>query len=123
MKIGPTIPTAALAFDPGGRLLAVGGYQEVLIWDLTSGRLQKRTGSGQLGYVVHAVAFNAVAFNPNGRLLAVADGTRSSSGAVKVFDIDTGQPVLVFEEPKDVGEDAGKSAKEKKQAADLALGA
>ena len=35
---GPLAGVAAVAFSPDGKLLATGGYQEVLIWDLADAR-------------------------------------------------------------------------------------
>jgi DNA-binding beta-propeller fold protein YncE len=96
VAFGPTVPTSALAFSPDGKTLAVGGYQEVLLWDLANARLAKRIGVGQIGDFVRAVAFRN-----NGQWLAVAEGTAYGAGAVKVFDVNSGQPALAFAEPKD----------------------
>ena len=96
LSVGPTSPIAALAFQPGGTLLAAGGYQEVLLWDMATPKLALRIGSGQLGGVVHAVAFTK-----DGKLLAVGDGVPRSAGAVKIFNVQTGQLVVSFEAPKD----------------------
>jgi len=93
---GPTVPTSALAFSPDGKTLAVGGYQEVLLWDLANAKLAKRIGVGQIGDFVRSVAFRN-----NGQWLAVAEGTPYGPGAVKVFDVNSGQPALTFQEPKD----------------------
>ena len=57
VDFGPPVPIAALAFSPDGKLLAAGGYQEVLLWDLANAKLAKRLGVGQLGDTVCAVAF------------------------------------------------------------------
>jgi WD40 repeat protein len=96
VAFGPTVPMSALAFSPDGKTLAVGAYQEVLLWDLANAKLAKRIGVGQIGDFVRAVAFRN-----NGQWLAVAEGTPYGSGAVKVFDVNNGQPALVFQEPKD----------------------
>jgi len=97
VTFGPSVPISAVAFSPDGKTLAVGGYQEVLLWDLANGKLSKRIGMGQVANFVHALAFGK-----DGRSLVVAEGVPHSSGAVKVFDIETGQPTLNFQEPKDV---------------------
>ena len=96
VSCGPAIPLSALAFSPDGKTLAVGGYQEVLLWDLANATLAKRIGVGHIGDFVHAVAFRN-----NGQWLAVAEGTPYGPGAVKVFDVNSGQPALTFQEPKD----------------------
>lgn len=96
VSFGPAVPLAALAFSPDGKTLAVGGYQEVLLWDLANATLAKRIGVGQIGDVVRAVAFRN-----NGLWLAVAEGTPYGAGAVKVFDVASGQPALAFAEPHD----------------------
>ena len=96
VPFGPPVPMSALAFSPDGKTLAVGGYQEVLLWDLANAKLAKRIGVGQIGDFVRSVAFRN-----NGQWLAVAEGTPYGPGAVKVFDVDSGQPALAFQEPKD----------------------
>jgi len=93
---GPPLPLAAVAFSPDGKLLAGGGYQEVLVWDLANAKLLKRLGVGQIGETVHAAAFHK-----DGRLLAVAHGTPQGPAAVTLFDVESGQPAASFQEPKD----------------------
>jgi DNA-binding beta-propeller fold protein YncE len=97
VPFGPTVPVSALAFSPDGKTLAVGAYQEVLLWDLANAKLAKRIGVGQISDFVRGVVFRN-----NGQWLAVAEGTPYGPGAVKVFDVNSGQPVLAFAEPKDV---------------------
>ena len=92
---GPPLPVAAVAFSPDGKLLAGGGYQEVLIWDLANAKLLRRLGTGQFGDVVHSLAFHK-----DGRLLAVAHGTPRTA-AVTLLDVESGQAVASFEEPND----------------------
>jgi WD40 repeat protein len=96
VPFGPAVPTSALAFSPDGKTLAVGGYQEVLLWDLPNAKLAKRIGVGQIGDCVRSLAFRT-----GGQWLAAAEGTPYGPGAVKVFDVNSGQPVLAFQEPKD----------------------
>jgi WD40 repeat protein len=97
IPFGPPAPTAAVAFSPDGKLLATGGYQEVLLWDLANAKLLKRLGAGQVSDLVQAVAFRS-----DGRLLAVAEGAAHGAGAVKLFDVQAGQVAAAFAEPKDV---------------------
>jgi WD40 repeat protein len=96
VAFGPPVPLSALAFSPDGNWLAVGGYQEVLLWDLANTKLAKRLGVGQIGDFVRSVAFRN-----NGQWLAVAEGTPYGPGSVKVFDVNSGQPTLAVQEPKD----------------------
>ncbi len=51
---------------------------------------------GQLGDVAHALVFRK-----DGRFLAVGDGVPRISGAVRIFDLQTGQVAASFQEPKD----------------------
>jgi WD40 repeat protein len=95
--VGPAVPVAALAFGPEGKTLAAGGYQEVVVWDLAEAKLAKRIGVGQLSDSVHALALSK-----DGRLLAVGEGVPHASGAVHVFDMESGQGVASFQEPKDL---------------------
>ena len=97
VAVGPPVAISALAFSSNGKTLAVGGYREVLLWDTDSGKLRKRLGAGQLSGPVHAVAFCK-----GDHRLAVGDGAPSVSGAVTVFDVETGQVASRFEGPKDV---------------------
>jgi WD40 repeat protein len=96
LPFGPPVPMSALAFSPDGKTLAMGGYQEVLLWDLANAKLAKRIGVGQIADFVRSVAFRN-----NGQWLAVAEGTPYGPGAVKVFDVNSGQPALAFQEPQD----------------------
>lgn len=49
VTLGPAVPVNALAFSPTQKILAVGGYREVLLWDLSAGKLARRIAAG--GYV------------------------------------------------------------------------
>ena len=94
---GPLAGVAAVAFSPDGKLLATGGYQEVLIWDLAGARLLRRIGHGSISNLVQDLAFQK-----DGLLLAAAEGNPSGPGAVKVFHALEGRLVMDFSEPKDV---------------------
>ena len=96
VPFGPIVPMSAVAFSPDGKTLAVGAYQEVLLWDLANAKLAKRIGVGQIGDFVRSVAFRR-----DGQFLAVGEGSPYGPGAVRIFDLKSGQPAVVFQEPKD----------------------
>jgi tricorn protease-like protein len=94
---GMALPLSGVAFSPDGKTVAVGGFREVLVWDLVEGKLAKRIGVGQIGTMVQSVVFTK-----DGKSLAAAEGTSYGAGAVKVFDLQTGQLAMNFQEPKGV---------------------
>jgi WD40 repeat protein len=79
LRVGPLTPITAVAFHPGGNLLATGTYGQVTIWDLTTFRPVKA-----LTNVLGAV--NDVRFSRDGKLLAVAGGQPSAKGDLRVYD-------------------------------------
>ncbi|MGA2618207.1 MAG: hypothetical protein ABSF26_11390 [Thermoguttaceae bacterium] len=94
---GRALPLSAVAFSPDGSTLAVGGYREVLLWDLVGAKLAKRVGVGQIGAMVQSVVFTK-----GGKGLAAAEGTPCVAGAVHLFDFPGGQSAASFQEPKGV---------------------
>jgi WD40 repeat protein len=96
VDFGPVAPVSALAFGPDGKTLAVGGYREVLIWDLAEARLARRLGGGKLAGQVRGVAYSA-----DGQLLAAAAGPPGGSGTVELVDPQTGKSLATLEGPKD----------------------
>lgn len=97
VDFGPALPISAVDFSPDGNSLAVGGYKEVLLWDLQQAKLAARIGAGQLSGMVHAVAFTG-----DGKALAVGDGVPHRSGAVRIFNAATGQPTAALDGPQRV---------------------
>jgi WD40 repeat protein len=91
------LPLSGVAFSPDGKSLAVGGRREVLLWDLVEGKLARRVGVGQISTMVQAVLFSK-----DGKSLAAAEGTPWAAGAVRIFDLQTGQLVVGFSEPRGV---------------------
>lgn len=73
------LPAAALAFSPDGSQMAIGGYHEVTIWNLTDGALQTRIGN-------LPQRITSIAWHPTLPLLAVTGGTPMQWGTVVVVD-------------------------------------
>ena len=90
--VKPTVPVAsavaAIAFDPSGRRIAVGGYQSVHLMGLAD----RRWAATLTG---HADLVRAVAFSPDGRRLAVAGGPSGRFGEVKIWDVEKASARLV----------------------------
>ena len=79
LPVGPLPPVAAVAFSPDGKLLAIGTYGRVTVWDLATAKPVK-----VLTNVLGAV--NDLKFSPDGKLLAVAGGQPSARGDLRLFD-------------------------------------
>jgi WD40 repeat protein len=88
---GHTHEVHAVAFHPGGRLIASASVdQTVKIWDVSTGRVVHNLG-GHAGWV------RGLAFSPDGQRLASSTGTPAGypmAGApseIKIWDVKTGQ--------------------------------
>ena len=82
LKVGPLPPVTALVFSPDGKILAVGGYRSVTLWNLPTGRA--------ITTITHLPGpVQSLAFRPDGAQIAVAGGAPGSSGEVQVFDTRT----------------------------------
>jgi hypothetical protein len=67
--------TLRVAFSPGGRTVAVGDGEDLVLWDVATGQASRRSGG------------TVFAFSPDSRLLV------TGGGAVVVAELATGQPV------------------------------
>lgn len=78
---------SALAFGPGGDLLAVSGYHEVLLLRGTDSNLVARL-------VGESPRIESLAFSPDGRRLAVAGSAPARFGEVQIWDAAASNTVL-----------------------------
>src|SRR5579862_5774379 len=74
----PVIPS--LDYSPDGKLLAVAGFQEVLLVDAYTRQLSARL-------VGMAERIQAVRFSPDGKLLAASGGQPGRMGEVQIWDV------------------------------------
>lgn len=93
-------PVAAVAYNPAGKPLAVGGQNEVVLIDPANGKIMSRL-YGQDGKVT------ALAFSRDGSNLAVASGSPSASGVVRIYffppsGIPINKPEVVINAHKDI---------------------
>ncbi|MBI3463986.1 MAG: hypothetical protein HY000_13150 [Planctomycetes bacterium] len=88
------IAITAVVFNPDGTQVATGGYHEVLIWEVASGKLLKRLqGLPERTY--------AIRYSPDRRWIATASGTPAQSGVVRLWDATTGEPIRDMVEVED----------------------
>jgi mono/diheme cytochrome c family protein len=88
------IAITAIAFSPDGTQVATGGYHEVLLWEVATGKLVKRLqGLPERTY--------AIRYSPNGWWIATASGTPAQSGLVRLWDATTGEPIRELLEVED----------------------
>jgi WD40 repeat protein len=87
-------PVASVSFSPDGKLLAVGGYQKVLLVAPDTGKVLA-TLSG------HADFVRSLAFSPNGKFLAAAGGLPQRGGEIKIWDVASHQNVRTLHGHKD----------------------
>ena len=85
----------SLAFRGDSRLLAVGTYGQVVLWDLHDGQ-----PAGSLVDIPGPV--HALAFSRDGRRLAVGAGLPARSGVVRVYSVPDGTMIHDFAGHDDV---------------------
>ena len=71
---------SALEFSPDGKLLAVSGYHEVLLWSADGSNLLHRL-------VGESPRIESIAFSPGGKFLAVAGSAPARFGEIQVWDV------------------------------------
>jgi hypothetical protein len=84
--VGPLPAVTALAFRGDCRLLAVGTYGEVVLWDLDTG--QPAAALAAIPGAAHTVAFSR-----DGRRLAVGAGLPARSGFLGVYSVPDGTQI------------------------------
>jgi WD40 repeat protein len=94
LKIGPLPPVTALEYSPDGKLLVVGSYGAIAVWDLTKAELLKS--------IDFAGAVHAVTFSGDGSRLAASGGLPARTGLVMILDTTNWQTLASLAEHTDV---------------------
>ena len=89
------VPVLALALARGGKEVAVGGYQEVTVWDTATGKLLRR-----LDHLPQRI--QTLSFNRDGTQLLVGGGTPGDYGELVLLEFATGRKIRVFDTFDDV---------------------
>lgn len=97
------VPALAMAFAPNGESFAVGGYNEVLIFDAKTGKAIRRLkGLPQ--------RIQSLAFQPDGKALLVAGGVPGEYGEAALADATSGKRLRVYDVFPDIALSAAMSA-------------
>jgi WD40 repeat protein len=87
----PVLPqAAALAWSPDGKIVALGTYRTVRLFDAETGGLLRELPD-------HADVVHSVQFSPDGTLLAAAGGPAAQQGEVKLWNVADGSLVRTIE--------------------------
>ena len=89
------VPVMAIAFVPGGKEIAVGGYYEVTVWNVETGALVKR-------WQRLPERIQALAFSKDGKTLLVGGGTPGEYGELSLVDTTTGRRSAVLDTFNDI---------------------
>ncbi|MCS7191954.1 MAG: hypothetical protein NZ937_03085 [Armatimonadetes bacterium] len=97
VEFGPVPPLSAIAFSPESRTLFVGGYKEVVLWDLSEAKIAGRWEIDNLDGSV-----TALANSKDGKQIAVAVGNPQQSSTIAILDATTGKVLRRLADPKDM---------------------
>ena len=107
--VGQPIEGAAFAFSPDDSLLAIGQYHDLVLYDLRSHRLVKRTLTG------HRKNISSIAFSGDGTVVAAG----AEDQTIILWDVQSQRPIgrlsghaatvtsLLFSSSGDTGGDSG----------------
>src|SRR5262249_28089716 len=95
LRVGPVPAVTALSFRGDGRLVAVGTYGQVVLWDLQEGR-----PAGSMREIPGPV--HALAFSRDGRRLAVGAGLPARRGVARLYAVPDGALIHDFSGHEDV---------------------
>ncbi len=82
----------SVIFSADGKRIYSGGYQEVVVWDVSAGKVVQRF-TGLADRVV------AMDLSPDGKHLAVSGGAPTQEGEVVIFELSSGKQVLRLNAP------------------------
>ncbi len=95
IQYGRPIPITATCFSPSGDSLLTSGYHEILQWNLSEKKIDRRIRN------VPQRVF-AMSFSPDGKVLAIGGGEPGRSGEVRFIDFATGEVLGVVARAEDV---------------------
>ncbi len=97
-EIKPSVPVRAainsLAFQPEGKRLAVGRYQEIELRNANGTTLLNKLSG-------HSSEVRSIAFSSDGKLLATAGGNPGQFGEIKLWEVSTGKELRAWRGHRD----------------------
>ncbi|MEP6756685.1 MAG: c-type cytochrome domain-containing protein [Chthonomonadales bacterium] len=101
-----TVPVLAIAFVPGSTDVALGGYNEVTIWNSTSGALKRR-----IDHLPQRI--QALTFTRDGKSLLVTGGVPGEYGETSLVNMQSGERSVISDALPDIALAAAFSPDEK----------